>query len=146
MHTLLDQEAPGLSSKLESLSLGARRTILASACLHASKCMNEPGPSISHLLEKLKAQGVLSVDEIAEATSLAETADAKYFELKTKDLDHAKMLESFSEARLLTAMAIGFKGTSPRDTSEAVYELSKVCSDPSSLIKAIESNIALSRK
>jgi hypothetical protein len=141
MHALLDQEAPGLAKKLESLSPDVRRSVLTNACVYASACLSDPEVPVRGLLESLKKHGTLSKGEVAKASSLAEAADAKYADLQDRGADQEEVLKSFSEARLLSAMAIGFGGTSPKDSADAVYELCKTCDDPSGLIRSIEANI-----
>jgi hypothetical protein len=141
MNAPLDQEAPGLAKKLASLSFEARRSILAGACLIAGEYVVDLEPAVRGLLDSLKTNRLLSEDEVAKAVSLAEGADAKYLELHAQGADKDRVLNSFSQARLLTAMSIGFGGTSPRDSADAVYELCKTCDDPSAIVRSIESDI-----
>jgi hypothetical protein len=141
MNALLDQEAPGLAKKLASLSLEARRNILARACLIAGEYLIDLKPAVRDLLNNLKTNRLLSEDEVAQAVSLAEAADAKYLELLAERADKNRALKFFSEARLLMAVSTGLRGTSPQDCADAVYELCKTCDDPSALIRSIESDI-----
>jgi hypothetical protein len=143
MHALLDQEAPGLAKKLESLSPEAWRKILARACLRANERLVDLGDAARNLLQSLRVHGVLSGDEVKESLSLAEAADAKYLALQEQNADQNRILKFFSEARLLTAMAIGFGGAQPKHSADAVYELLKTVDDPSDLIRVIESDVDL---
>jgi hypothetical protein len=141
MNVLLDQDAPRLAKKLASLPLEARRSILARACLIAGENVVDLEPAARDLLDRLKTNRLLSEDEVAKAVSLAEAADAKYLELRAQGVDKDRVLTFFSEARLLTALSIGFGGASPQDSADAVYELCKTCDDPSALVRSIESDI-----
>jgi hypothetical protein len=102
--------------------------------------------SAANLLESLRIHGTLSEAEVRTAASLAEAADAKYSELQKLDADPTEILKWFSTARLLTAMAVGFRGTQTKDGADALYELSKTCDDPSELIKAVESDVHFASK
>ncbi len=140
MRTLLDQDAPGLANKLLSLSPGRRRKIFTKACLHASGPFNDLEGDARNLLENLKMNGTLSLEDVRVAESVAENADAKYLELQTRSVDETNMLKSFSQARLFTAMAIGFGGSQPEDFADAMYELFKSSDDPSAVIKVVEAD------
>lgn len=141
MNVLPDQETPGLAKRLALLPVEARRNVLARACLIACEYVVDLEPAVGDLLDSLKTNRVLSEDEVAKAASLAEAADAKYLELQAQGADHDKVLRFFSEARLLTAISVGFGRASPQDSADAVYELCKTCDDPSALIRSIESDI-----
>jgi hypothetical protein len=139
-NVLLDQDAPGLAEKLELLPLAVRRNILTRACLAASECLTDLGPLVQNLLRSLEANRVLSPDEATEARRLADTADAAYLKLD-QAADHGKALKFFSEARLLSAMALGFGRAAPRDATQAVYEICKTCDDATKLVRLIESDV-----
>ena len=139
-NVLLDQDAPGLADKLELLPRDVRRNILTQACLAASECLTDLKPPIQKLLRSLEANQVLSADEVREARRLADTADAAYLELD-QAAEHDKALKFFSEARLLSAMALCFGREAPRDATEAVYEICKTCDDATRLIRLIESEV-----
>lgn len=141
MDVLLDQEAPGLAKKLQSLPLEIRRNILARACLAASECLTDLEPSVQRLLRSLNTSHLLSPDDITKAKSLAEAADGAYLELQGRGKDNGKALKFFSEARLLNAMVTGFGGVLPKDTTDAVYEICKVCDDATRVIGVIESDV-----
>lgn len=139
-NVLLDQDAPGLADKLELLPLEVRRNILTQACLAASECLTGLEPPVQNLLRSLEANRVLTPNEVTEARRLADTADAAYLELD-QAADHDKALKFFSEARLLSAMALCFGRAAPRDTTEGVYEICKTCDDATNLIRLIESGV-----
>jgi hypothetical protein len=140
MHTLLDQEAPGLSGKLESLSLEKRRDAIASGCAVVAESLRDLTPQARSLVERLLSQGELTADDVAEAQALADAADEQYFELQERG-QRQKALGPFSEARLMAAIATGFGGTSVNATADALYELCKACDDPSPVIRSIEAAI-----
>jgi hypothetical protein len=141
MHPLLETEAPGLAIKLEALSPTVWRQIFSRACLQASDHLAELGESSRELLQSLRIHGFLSPIEVTTAISLAEAADAKYFERNEHNAGQAEKMKWFSEARLLTAMAVGFRGTQSGDSAQALYELFKTCDEPSELIKIVESDV-----
>src|SRR5712691_4249040 len=103
MH-ILDQEAPGLSERLRAVS-GERNAI-----------------AVNHRL---------SGTRVAEAHSLAETADDKYFSLQESNRPENEWLNWFYKARLLTAIARSFSGDSWQDAADAACELSKSRKAPS---------------
>ena len=98
-------------------------------------------PPVQRLLRSLKTNQLLSPDDVTQAKSLAEGADGAYLELQDRGTDHGKALKFFSEARLLDAMATGFGGASPKDTTDAVYEICKVCDDATRVVRLIESDV-----
>lgn len=141
MSELLDHEVPGLAKKLQAISAAQRRDILAKTCLVASECLNELEASVGELVESLRLHRILSADEAARAISLAEKADSEYLDVQSQSANQCKALAFFSQARLLTAMGIGFRGTSWQDCADAIYELCKVCDDPSSVVRAVKTAI-----
>ncbi len=144
MH-VLDQEAKGLAWKLRSLSLENRRHILAEAFKLASETITGLEPAVHVLLKAISDSNMLSETQVAEAKSLAETADERYLNLQEEQAPESEWLNWFSTARLLTAIAKGFGGSSWNDMADAVYELSKTRDDPSEIITFIESRIEASR-
>lgn len=141
MSELVDHEVPGLTKKLQAISSAERQDIVAKACLAATECLNELEPSVDELVKSLRLRRILSADEAARAISLAERADAKYLNVQSQSADQPKALAFFSQARLLTAMGIGFRGTSWQDCADAIYELCKVCDDPSEVVRAVKTAI-----
>ena len=139
-NVLLDQDAPGLADKLELLPLEVRRNIITRACLAASEYLTDLEPAVQNLLRSLDANQVLSPDEVTEARRLADAADAAYLELD-QAADYDKALKFFSEARLLSAMALCFGREAPRDATEAIYEICKTCDDATRLVRLIESDV-----
>ena len=144
MH-VLDQEAKGLADKLRSLSLENRRRILAEASKLASESIKDLEPRAYALLKAISDNNMLSEAQVAEARSLAESADERYLALQEEQAPESEWLNWFSKARLLTAMAAGFGGSSWSDTADAVYELSKTRDDPSQIIAFTESKVEASR-
>ena len=78
--------------------------------------------------------------------TLADGADNKYFELHQRNAVAEAWLKVFSEARLLTGMAITFGAIPTQGAADAVYELSKSCPDAAGLLCFIESEIELACK
>jgi hypothetical protein len=93
----------------------------------ASKCLENPDAHIRRLLQAVETNGGLSKDEIAQAQSMAEVADAKYLDLQERSTEQHHSLVLFSEARFLTAMAVGFAERSAKNCADAIYELCKTC-------------------
>ena len=135
---ILDQEAHGLTGKLQRLSLDQRRRILSAACQLASQTVGGVEPRFQELV-KAAERGVLSQAQITEARLLADLADEQYFTLQNNGAAEAEWLSWFSKARLLTAIAAGFGGDSWSDTADAVYELCRIRDDPSEILNLIES-------
>jgi hypothetical protein len=141
VHTLLEQEAPGLFRRLERLSPAGRRSAIAEGSVAVAQALPELPSSLRRLVELLSTNGELSSGEVASARSLAEAADEEYFLLQDQG-DQRLALKRFSEARLLTALTSGFGELSVHDCADAVYELCKATDDPSLAIGAIEAAIA----
>lgn len=142
VHTLLEQEAPGLARKLESLSLDRQYQVLRMGCLFAGRCLDQPEAPIRDLLERLAADKTPSPDYAKKAASLAEAADQEYLELQAQSTEQERILNLFSKARLLTALSIVFGSPSRESVLDGIYEVLKSCSDLSKLIQSIEESIS----
>lgn len=140
MH-ILDREAPGLAEKIGALSAEASKTVLVNACLLVSEGLAVLEPSVRGLLDSLKKNGSLLPDEVAVARTLAEAADSNYLTLQRQSTREVQAISAFSTARLLTAMSIGFSGTTTESVADAVYELCNTYDDPSPLIRSVRSDI-----
>ncbi len=140
MH-ILDQDAPGPSEGLRSLSSEDRRRILEKACQFAGEAICGLELPTRDLLETISRHYALSDTKVAEAKSLAEAADEQYFSLKSSGRDPSEWRAWFCKARLLTAIAVGFGGESWNDAADAVYELCKSRDDPTEIIALVESGI-----
>lgn len=139
--SLLDHEAADLSRKLESLSSEARRRVLANACIAAAEPLQITERRIAELLASLRSGGELSRQQASAALSLSEEADDEYLALQAQGATVAEYSKPFSLARLLRGMAVAFGATPGEGAADAVYELTKTQSDPSAIIKSIESDI-----
>ena len=137
MHTLLDREAPGLFPKLERASLDERRRAIAAGVFAVAEILGDLPAAVRNLVERAHSTHGLSLQEIESAWSLAETADEEFIDLQeTGEVQSA--LRRFSEARLVTALAAGFGGTSANDAADAIYELCKATDSPSIVVESIE--------
>ena len=141
MHVLLDSKAPGFAEKIISLPFSQWRDILVRACLTIGNQTPELNPSTLELLEKLRVQKFLSAADIKRANSEAQTADGKYLQLQSGGGGNADVLKWFSEARLLTAIAVGFEGSSSNCGPEAIYELTKASDNPSEFIRIVRNEV-----
>lgn len=139
MHVLLDSEAPGLAEKVISLPRDQWRSILVRACLMIASQTHGLSLPILELLEKLRVQNLLSLADIVRAGTQAQAADSKYFELQSEAAPGA--LKWFSEARLLTAIAIGFDDRRSDSSPEALYELTKASDNPAQLLRTVQSDV-----
>jgi hypothetical protein len=90
---------------------------------------------------KAKCGNTLSHREIAQARSLADLADEKYFTLKDEGAGHDTWYSWFCKARLLSGIAIGFGEDTSSSTTQALYEL--ICSqeDPANMVSCVRSEI-----
>ena len=141
MH-ILDQEAPGLSERLRPLSLRGRRRIVANACKTASETIYDLDARVQYLLKLIVSDHALSEAQVAEANSLAEAADERYFDLQAQNRPKNEWIGWFFKARLLTGIAAGFGGESWTDTADALYELSKTRDDASAIFALVDSDIS----
>lgn len=122
---ILNQEAPGLADCLQSLTLEQQRRIVAKACVLASQAIVDLELEVRDLLRTMTGDNALSKVQVAEAKTLATSADDRYFTLQEQGALEAVWLNWFGKARLLTAIWNGFGGTSWKDTADAIYELTK---------------------
>jgi hypothetical protein len=139
--SLLDREAPGLGRKLESLSPGARRRVLANACIAAAERLETADRRITELLAALRSRGELSQQQARAALSLSQEADDECFALQAQGATFAECSRSFSLARLLKSMGVAFGAAPGEGAADAVYELTKTQDNSSAIVKAIESDI-----
>ena len=142
----MDQDAPGLAQRLESLTAQTRRAILSKVCLRAASDLAGLDERTLELVRAVQSGGGLSLEQAKQAMSLADVADNKYFELHQRNAVAEAWLKVFSEARLLTGMAITFGAVPTQGAADAAYELSKSCHDPAGLLGFIESEIDLACK
>jgi len=92
MHSLLDQDAPGLAKELASLSPERWQKVFTKACLQASQHLADLDENAGYLSESLRIRGALSPEEVATAVTLAEAADAKYLESQKQNEDQTNVL------------------------------------------------------
>lgn len=137
MHTLLDREAPGLFHKLERSSLEGRRRAIAAGVLAVAEILGDLPAAVRELVERAHSTHGLSPQEVESAWTLAETADEEFIDLQERG-EGQPALRRFSEARLVTALATGFGGTSANDAADAIYELCKATDSPSIVVDSIE--------
>jgi hypothetical protein len=142
MH-ILDQQAPGLTEKLAKLLVSQRRQLVAKVCELASRAMPDPGPEVRLLLETISRDNFLPAVRVTEVRSMAEAADNLYLAQREQGMDRQVWLKSFSQARLLTAVANEFGGSSWQDTADALYELFHTQDDPTALITLAEREAAV---
>src|SRR5580658_2052870 len=129
--TILDQEAPGLSQQLRELSSDQRRLVIVKACRSVSRSIKSLEAAFEVLLSAAAANNALSPAQIAEVRDYADAADERYFELEEQGADSGVWREWFAKARLATALADAFDGTSWEAAADAVYELCFVEEDKS---------------
>lgn len=139
--SILDQEAPGLSSQLRSLSLEQWRHVVAKACERVSHSIEGLEPSFHALLRSAIDDNALSPEQVAEARTYAEVADDRYFTLQEQNAAQATWRNWFAKARLATALADAFSGTSSDKAADAVYELCFVEEDKSAVVKLVRSEV-----
>lgn len=137
----LEQEAPDLGRKLESLSPEARQRVLANALIHAAEPLATTDRRIAELLSALRSRGELSQEEARTAISLSQEADEKYLALQSRGAPSSEYSKPFSLARLLRSMGVAFGAVPAEGAADAVYELAKTQDDPSEIIKYIESDV-----
>ena len=140
MH-ILDQEAPGLAERLRLLPLESRRRVLARCCRRASEAITDLELAICNILKTISGDSVLSEVQIAEARNLADAADEQCRILQQQGWAATEWLNWCAKARLRTAIACGFGGTSWSDTADAVYELSKTQDDPAEILALVDLEI-----
>lgn len=141
---VLDQDAPGLAGRLRALRSESQHKVVVKAALFAAHRMSELDANTEELLNKLRISGEMSRQEAVSAMVLSEAADDRYFKLQEEGAPAGVWQESFSLARLLRGIAVGF-GASPReDIADAIYEIAKSLDNSTSLFEDIASTIGRS--
>jgi hypothetical protein len=143
MH-MLDHEVPGLATKIEALPLEQRRRRLVRAAFAASRNIQDLEPPIQEILELAIRNNELLPERIAEAKAFAESADTRYFTEQEGGAAKGIWRNWFAKARLATAIANLFAGTSWQDAADAAYELCFTSDDKDAVVRLIESEIAAS--
>jgi hypothetical protein len=138
MTSLLDDEVPGLSARLESMSSNTRQEALVASCLAVADDIPKLPPIARQLVDNLRESGVVSESDSSAALRLAEEFDEEYFRVEASGEDPSGAMRLFSTARLLTAIGKVVQGVSLSDASDALYELCKACEDPAVVARAIE--------
>ncbi|HEV8379259.1 MAG TPA: hypothetical protein VGP99_10445 [Tepidisphaeraceae bacterium] len=136
MH-ILDQDSPGLATKIEALPLSQRRNLVAVGLRVAMQPFGNLEPSISSLVQTAIENKALSEAQVAEARLLEEWADDKYFSLRADGVAEAIWLEWYYKSRLVAGVVSGFGGTSWSETADALYELCLTRDDPSDILEAV---------
>jgi len=138
---LLDQQAPGLVAELCSLSVVQQRVILVSVCRFMNTQFTDLDPAARGLLREAAVKSALSDDQVGQAHSLAERADTQYLALQERSAPEAEWLYYFSQARLLSGLAIGFKCHDCTGIADALYEFSGSLANPSEMFALVRSSI-----
>ncbi len=137
--TILDQEAPGLSGQLGSLSVEQWRSVIAKVCQSVSPSITELEPSFQSLLKSAVDNNSLSPEQIAEVRAYADLTDDRYLTSKDEGVAEPIWRNWFAKARLATALADAFSSTSSDKAADAAYELCFVEEDKSGVINLIRS-------
>jgi hypothetical protein len=141
---VLDQDAPGLAGRLRALSSESQHKVVVKAALFAAQRMSELDATTEVLLDKMRSSGELSPQEAVSAMVLSEAADDRYFRLREQGAPAGVWQKSFSLARLLRGIAVGF-GVSPQEgIADAIYEIAKALDNSTSLFEDIASTIGRS--
>lgn len=138
---VLDQDAPGLAARLRALSSESQHKVVVKAALFAAHRMSELDANTGVLLDKMRSRGELSPQDAVTAMVLSEEADDRYFTIQMEGAPAAVWQKSFSLARLLRGIAVGFGALPQEDIADAIYEIAKSLDNSASLLQDIASTI-----
>jgi hypothetical protein len=139
---VLDQDAPGLASQLRTLKSDNQRKIVVKASLFAAHGMADLDARTEALLGKMRSSGEISPQEAVSLMVLSEAADKQYFKLREQGAPAAVWGKSYSQARLLRGIAVGFGAAPKEDIADAIYEIAKSVDNSASLFEHIASEIS----
>lgn len=138
---VLDQDAPGLAGQLRALKPENQRKIVVKASLFAAHGISDLDANTEALLGKMRSSGEISPQEAASAMVLSEAADNRYFKLQEQGAPAEVWGKSYSLARLLRGIAVGFGAAPNEDVADAIYEIAKSIDNSASLFEHIASEI-----
>ena len=141
---VLDQDAPGLAGRLRALSSENQRKVVVKASLFAAHRVPSLDANAQMLLDKMRSSGEISPQEALTAMVLSQAADESYFKLQVEGAPRAVCQKSFSLARLLRGIAIGFGASPNEDIADAIYEIAKSLDNSASLLEDIASEMGQS--
>jgi hypothetical protein len=136
----MDQNAARLAEQLRALTPDFRRNILVKACAFSAERLGNLDVRLSELLKAIQVHPELSREQADWAISFAEEADRRSFELEEQSAPRPEWLKLFSEARLSTAIAMGF-GPDTQNDRAAFFELLKSLDHGTGLVQFIETEI-----
>jgi hypothetical protein len=136
----MNENASRLAEQLRALAPNVRRKILIKACAFSAERIGGLDAELSELLSAIQSHPALTREQADRAISFAEAADNRSFELEEQSAPRPEWLKPFSEARISTAIAMGFGSDSQSDRA-AFFELLKSQDHGSGLEEFIESEI-----
>jgi hypothetical protein len=138
---ILDHDAPGLANRLRGLKSENRHKVVVIASSFAARGMSDLGANTEALLDRMRACGEISTQEAESAIALSKETDDRYFKLQEEGAPTEVWRKSYSLARLLRGIGVGF-GAEPReDIADAIYEIAKSVENSASLLEHIASEI-----
>ena len=138
---LLDQEAPGLATRLRSLPPEGQRKLFAAGVLFTAENLGDLSKTTSEVLDELRAQRELSRERAKFIMELSEMADDRYLLLLQQGSPEDEWTKLFCEARLLRGIAVAFGASPGEDIADAFYELIKAVEDPRETLRLIQSEL-----
>jgi hypothetical protein len=138
---ILDQDAPGLANRLRGLKSENRHKVVVSASFFAARGMSDLGANTEALLDRMRACGEISAQEAESAIVLSGEADDRCFKLQEEGAPADVWGKSYSLARLLRGIGVGFGGEPKEDIADAIYEIAKSVDNSAGLLEHIASEI-----
>jgi hypothetical protein len=138
---VLDQDAPGLASRLTALKPENQRKVLVKAALFAAESITKLDAKTQTALDDMRFRGELSPQEAIFAMHLSEAADERYLTLQEQGAPADVWGNWFSQARLLRGIAVGFGAAPKEDIADAIYEIAKSIDNPAGLFQHIASEM-----
>ena len=145
MTTRLKSVSEYLVKKLSEASSDQRKKAIIVACNDAINSSAVSIPIVDRAIEKLRHGELFSPTLIAGLNNLSEILDDKYFYNQeiSKNVDSNRYyLTLFSQARAVSALALGGGEETLFSTTEAIYEASAAVNNQDTFINNILSTLA----
>jgi hypothetical protein len=140
--TRLDCVLPDLAAKLQASLPPKQRAAALVACEFAIAHAQVQHPLVQSTLDKLRATGVLSVNERRDLDALTVRLDNEYFDLQEAaeqgKASREDYLRAFEKARAVAALSYAGRENSLEAANEAICEAAATVDDRRRLVALLE--------
>lgn len=135
-----------LVNKLSDVSSNQRKKAIIVACADAVNASGVSIPIVDEAIEKLRRGELFSAELVMVLINLSDKLDFLYFDSQEKSeknrISNAKYLKLFSQARAVSALALGGSDETLFSTAEAIYEASMAVNNQDIFINNILSTLS----